>query len=196
MITRSDNNAATTIRNIVGNDALVRPRERVGIWRKFVAGVILGRAARSPPVTWRSWMFEIERHIPKRHRQLRDEAAGEDHPGPSVGGFTPGSDMAFKIHFKGGWAPSGNPGWTINQIAQLGGGPRERDSRSRCWCRENPSMGYGVGDDPRRRPDRLLKKYPQPPPSPTTSNKDEEPGHGRFSPSPREALGAARSRER
>ncbi len=154
MIKRSDNGTATTIRNIVGNDGLVRLAHRVGM-RKFQPAVSWG-ASQITARDQAQWMFEIERHIPKRHRNYAMNLLTEITPSQRWG-IPPEKPHGLEIHFKGGWAPSGNPGWTINQVAQLEG-HGERFSIA-VLSRQNPSMAYGVATI-RGVADKLLAHYP------------------------------------
>ena len=156
MITRSDNASATTIRNIVGNEGLVRLAHKAGMTR-FTPNVTWG----STQITARdqaNWMYAIERYIPKRHRSYAMNLLTRIIPAQSWG-IPPAKPKGFTIHFKGGWAPSGNPGWTVNQVAQLD--PRHGGDRFSLavLTRGSPSMGYGVATI-RGVAQKLLKKYP------------------------------------
>jgi hypothetical protein len=153
MITRSDNATATRIRDIVGNDALVRLANRVGMTR-FQTSSTWGLTQ----ITARDqaqWMFEIERHIPRRHRDYAMRLLTQIVPGQRWG-IPPEVPRGWQIHFKGGWAPTGNPGWTIDQVAQI----ERRGERFSLaiLTRQNPSMAYGV-ETIRGVADRLLKHF-------------------------------------
>ena len=157
MIKRSDNATATRIRDIVGNDALARLANRVGMSR-FETNVVWGHTQ----ITARDqaqWMFEIERQIPSRHRDYAMNLLTKIVPHQRWG-IPPEKPHGYEIHFKGGWAPSGNPGWTVNQVAQLdprGGGDRFSVA---ILTRGSPSKDYGVATI-RGVAERLLKTFPR-----------------------------------
>jgi hypothetical protein len=156
MIKRSDNETATRVRDIVGNDALVRLANRAGMTR-FEAHPIWGLTQ----ITARDqaqWMFEIERHIPRRHREYAMNLLANVIPRQQWG-MPPEVPDGYRIHFKGGWAPSGNPGWTVNQVAQVvPGGVGDRFSLA-ILTRQNPSKEYGIATI-RGVAERLLEKFP------------------------------------
>jgi hypothetical protein len=156
MIKRSDNETATRIRDIVGNDALVRLANRAGMTR-FQTHPIWGLAQ----ITARDqarWMFEIERHIPRRHREYAMNLLANVIPRQQWG-IPPETPDGYRLHFKGGWAPSGNPGWTVNQVAQLS--PRGAGDRFSLaiLTRQSPSKEYGIATIGGVA-ERLLKKFP------------------------------------
>ena len=155
MIIRSDNSSATRIRDIVGNDALVRLANRVGM-SKFAPSVSWG-ASQITARDMAQLMFEIERHIPKRHRNYAMKLLARIVPAQRWG-IPPETPHGLQIHFKGGWFPNVGTSWTINQIAQLEAhGTRFSIA---VLSRQNPSMSYGVATI-RGVADRLLKKYPR-----------------------------------
>jgi hypothetical protein len=156
MIKRSDNETATRIRDIVGNDALARLADRAGM-TKFRTHVIWGLTQVSARDQAR-WMYEIERHIPRRHREYAMNLLEKIIPRQQWG-IPPESPDGYRIHFKGGWAPSGNPGWTVNQVAQIapqGGGDRFSLA---VLTRGSPSKEYGIATI-RGIAERLLEKFP------------------------------------
>ena len=157
MIKRSDNGAATTIRNIVGNDALVRLANRAGMQR-FQPAVSWG-ASQITARDQAQWMFEIERHIPKRHREYAMNLLTKIITRQRWG-IPPERPHGYEIHFKGGWAPSGNPGWTINQVAQLDPGGRGDHFSIAILSRQNPSKDYGI-TTLRGVAEKLLAKFPK-----------------------------------
>jgi hypothetical protein len=138
MIKRSDNDAATTIRNIVGNDALVRLAKRADMTRFQPASSwpLSQITARDQAV----WMYGIREQIPERHRRYAMRLLTRIVARQSWG-IPPEKPKGWKIHFKGGWAPSGNPGWTVNQVSQL----RHEHERFAITVltRQGPSYGYG-----------------------------------------------------
>jgi hypothetical protein len=143
MIKRSDNATATRVRDIVGNEGLAKLANRAGMTR-FQTNVIWGRTQ----ITARdqaNWMFKIERFIPKRHRNYAMNLLTKIIPSQSWG-IPPSKPHGYVIHFKGGWAPSGDPGWTVNQVAQLdprGGGDQGRFSLA-ILTRGSPDRNYGI----------------------------------------------------
>ena len=156
MITRSDNAVATRIRDIVGNEGLARLAHKAGMVR-FQTHPIWGRTQ----ITARdqaNWMFRIERFIPKRHRKYAMGLLTKIIPKQSWG-IPPVKPNGYEIHFKGGWAPSGDPGWTVNQVAQLD--PRHGDRRFSVaiLTRGSPERNYGILTI-RGVAKRLLKDFP------------------------------------
>jgi hypothetical protein len=158
MIKRSDNATATRVRDIVGNEGLARLARRAGMTR-FQTNVVWGRTQ----ITARdqaTWMFEIERHIPKRHRNYAMNLLTKIIPAQSWG-IPPHKPHGYRVHFKGGWAPSGDPGWTVNQVAQLdprGGGERARFSLA-ILTRGSPDRNYGIATI-RAVAKKLLARFP------------------------------------
>lgn len=156
MITRSDNEAATRVRDIVDNEGLVRLANKAGMTR-FSPNDVWGLSQ----ITARdqaNWMFEIERYIPRRHREYAMGLLNRIIPRQSWG-IAPAKPGGYTIHFKGGWAPSGNPGWTVNQVAQLdsnGGGDRFSLA---VLTRGSPSKDYGIATI-RGVAQKLMKKFP------------------------------------
>jgi hypothetical protein len=153
MIKRSDNKAATTIRDIVGNDALVRVAKRSGMERfepaaSWPASQI---TARDQAV----WMYGIRREIPGRHRRYAMDLLSSIIPRQSWG-IPREAPSGWTVYFKGGWAPSGNPGWTVNQVSQL---RREHERFAiTVLTRQGPSQGYGR-ETIRGVAERLLKDF-------------------------------------
>jgi hypothetical protein len=74
-------------------------------------------------------------------------------------GIPPAKPKGYTLHFKGGWAPSGDPGWTVNQVAQFdprGGGRRFSLA---ILTRGSPDRNYGILTI-RGIAQRLLKGFP------------------------------------
>jgi hypothetical protein len=138
MIKRSDNGAATTIRDIVGNDALVRLAKRAGMdrFRPATSWGLSQITARDQA----EWMYGIREQIPERHRKYAMRLLTRIVPSQRWG-IPPEAPDGWKIYFKGGWAPSGNPGWTVNQVSQLRRG-HDRFALT-VLTRQGPSYGYG-----------------------------------------------------
>ena len=114
MIRRSDNVAATQVRDIVGNDGLVRLARRVGM-RAFSPAAIWG-LSRIDAADQTLFFLEIDRFVPRRHRAtamrllssiVRSQRWGIAQVRP------PG----WALYFKGGWG-SGS-GAVDHQVALL-----------------------------------------------------------------------------
>jgi hypothetical protein len=156
MITRSDNSTATQIRDIVGNDGLAKLANKAGM-TKFQTHVIWGRTQ----ITARdqaNWMYRIERFIPQRHRNYAMNLLTKIIPSQSWG-IPPAKPKGYVIRFKGGWAPSGNPGWSVHQVAQFE--PRQGGERFSLaiLTRGSPDRNYGILTI-RGVAQRLLMGYP------------------------------------
>jgi len=156
MIKRSDNSSATQVRDIVGNEGLAKLAHRAGM-AKFQTDVVWGRTQ----ITARdqaNWMYRIERFIPKRHRAYAMNLLTKIIPAQSWG-IPPAKPKGYVIRFKGGWAPSGNPGWTVNQVAQLD--PRHGGKRFSLaiLTRGSPDRNYGIATI-RGIAQRLMKGFP------------------------------------
>jgi hypothetical protein len=115
MITRSDNDAATAVRNIVGNPGLAAVARRAGMhW--FASAVSWGDtqvAALDQAV----FFYGIDSFVPARHRAyVRQLLSGVIAPQrwgiPEVAPHRAG----VRVYFKGGWRPSAG-GWIVNQAA-------------------------------------------------------------------------------
>lgn len=125
---------------------------------RFQTDVIWGRTQ----ITARDqarWMFEIERHIPERHRAYAMNLLTKIIPRQRWG-IPPERPHGYEIHFKGGWAPGGNPGWTVNQVAQLE--PNDGGDRFSLaiLTRQSPSKDHGI-ETIRGVANRLLSNFPR-----------------------------------
>lgn len=115
MIERSDNTAATQVRNIVGNAGLARLARRARM-HHFATAVSWGETQLAAADQAR-FFEQIDRLVPPRHRGyarfLLAHVIEEQRWGiPEV---APGGARVF---FKGGWRPSVG-GWIVNQSALL-----------------------------------------------------------------------------
>jgi hypothetical protein len=100
MIRRSDNVAATRIRDLVGNAAVVRLAERAGMTRFEIASVWgLSRITARDQTTF---FLEIEDLLPERHRAYALRLLRTIVPSQRWGmaQVAPGG---WTLHFKGGW---------------------------------------------------------------------------------------------
>jgi hypothetical protein len=136
MIRRSDNGAASRVRDIVGNGSLARLARRVGM-RRFESSANWG----STQITAgdQSKLFlRIDRFVVRRHRRtamrLLNTIVGEQRWG--IARARPGG---WAIYFKGGWG-SGT-GAVDHQIALLRRGRRR--VAVAILTTGNPSHGYG-----------------------------------------------------
>jgi hypothetical protein len=117
MITRSDNETATTIRNRVG-DAAVRRVARDAEMKDFRIHASWGLSEITASDQAR-FLFDIEDTIPERHEgyalKLLSKIVSSQR-----WGIPPARPRGWEIHFKGGWSPeSGGPDWRVNQVALL-----------------------------------------------------------------------------
>ena len=100
MIRRSDNLAATRIRDIVGNAALVRLAHRAGMTR-FAVHPIWGMSL----ITARDqtlFFLELERLLPARHRAYALRLLRSIVPSQRWG-MARAIPEGWRLHFKGGW---------------------------------------------------------------------------------------------
>jgi beta-lactamase class A len=117
MIRRSDNAAATAIRDRIGNGALVRLARAAGM-KSFRAAAIWGLSQITARDQTR-FFLHIERHIPPRHRayamRLLSHIVRSQRWG--IGAVAP---KGWKLYFKGGWGAG--TGLVDNQVALLSRG--------------------------------------------------------------------------
>jgi hypothetical protein len=113
MITRSDNDAATRVRDIVGNPGLAALARRVGM-RSFASAVSWGDTNLSAG-DQAVFFYGIDRFVPPRHRAYAMSLLSHVIPGQRWGvpEVVPHGERVF---FKGGWRPSAG-GWIVNQAA-------------------------------------------------------------------------------
>jgi beta-lactamase class A len=114
MIRRSDNIAATTIRNIVGDAALVRLAHRAHMTR-FAPAPIWGLSHITARDQTRLFL-KIETFIPKRHRATAMTLLRTIIP-EQRWGVARARPPQWKIYFKGGWGAG--TGLVDHQVAQL-----------------------------------------------------------------------------
>lgn len=119
MITRSDNDAATAVRDIVGNRGLLRVAAAAGM-RDFTPARSWG-SSRITAADQARLFFHIDRLVSQRHRddarRLLSSIVARQR-----WGIPPASPPGWTIFFKGGWRPKA--GWTVNQAALLEQAPR------------------------------------------------------------------------
>lgn len=116
MIRRSDNGAATRVRNFVGNGALVRLAHRVGM-RDFAPSLSWG-ATRISARDQAKLFLRIDRFVVRRHRRFAMRLLGSivSHQRWGVAQVRP---RGWALYFKSGWVPG-----TENQVALLRRGQR------------------------------------------------------------------------
>ena len=137
MIRRSDNGAASAIHGNVGNRGLRRLARRAGM-KRFDPNPVWGGSQ----ITARDqarFFFRIRGLIPERHRSYALGLLRRIVPGQRWG--VPRADpRGWRVHFKGGWTPSGG-GWRVHQAALL----RKRNRRLALavLTEGGPSLGYG-----------------------------------------------------
>ena len=139
MIRRSDNGAADAIHANVGSQGLRRLARRAGMSR-FIPSPSWGGSQ----ITARDqarFFFRIRGLIPERHRSYALGLLRRIVPRQRWG-VPPGRPKGWRVHFKGGWYPSGG-GWRVHQAALLRRGDRRLSIA--VLTEGGPSLGYGAG---------------------------------------------------
>jgi hypothetical protein len=134
MITRSDNGAATRVRNIVGNGGLTRLARRVRM-KDFATSPSWGSTQISPYDQTR-FFYRLDAWIPRRHRGYARELLANV-IGSQRWGIPPALPKGWRIYFKGGWLPPR----VVNQVALLERG--KRHVAIAVFTAGDPSFGYG-----------------------------------------------------
>jgi hypothetical protein len=119
MIRRSDNVSATRMRDIVGNDGLLRLARRVGM-RAFAPAAIWG-LSRIDAADQTLLFLHIDRFVPRRHRAYALRLLGSIVPSQRWG-IAQVRPPGWALYFKGGWG-SGS-GAVDHQVALLRRGQR------------------------------------------------------------------------
>jgi Beta-lactamase enzyme family len=114
MIRRSDNVAATRVRDIVGNDGLVRLARRAGM-RAFTPAPIWG-LSRIDAADQTLFFLDIDRYVPSRHRAYALKLLSSIVPSQRWG-IAQVRPPGWALYFKGGWG-SGS-GAVDHQVALL-----------------------------------------------------------------------------
>ena len=136
MITRSDNRAATLVRNIVGNAGLVRVARRVRM-KDFATAPSWGSTQISPYDQTRLF-WRIDAFVPKRHRGYA-RALLSNVIASQRWGLPPALPSGWRIYFKGGWLPPR----LVNQVGLLERG--NTHIAIAVFTDGDPSFGYGQG---------------------------------------------------
>lgn len=117
MITRSDNDAATSIHGLVGGDGLIEIARRAGM-RDFAAAPAWG-VSRLTAADGARLMLRFERLVPRRHRALALSLLARIVP-EQRWGIADAAPRGWRLHFKGGWDPPRATASAVNhQIALL-----------------------------------------------------------------------------
>ena len=136
MVRRSDNVAASRVRDLVGNGALEHLADRAGMGRFATApswGSTLVTAAGQAKL-----FLRIDRYVVARHRATALRLLGTV-IGPQRWGVAQAPHSGWTLHFKGGWGDG--DGEVDHQVALLRRG-RHRVAVA-ILTAANPSHGYG-----------------------------------------------------
>jgi hypothetical protein len=136
MIRWSDNVAATRVRDIVGNDGLLRLAHRVGM-RAFAPAAIWG-LSRIDAADQTLFFLHIERYVPRRHRAAALRLLSSIVPSQRWG-IAQVRPAGWALYFKGGWG-SGT-GAVDHQVALLRRGKRRLSVA--ILTTSSPSHDYG-----------------------------------------------------
>ena len=117
MITRSDNGAATRVRDIVGNAGLARLARRVGM-KDFATARSWG-STRISPYDQTRLFWHLDSYLPKRHRAYARSLLASVIP-TQRWGLPPALPAGWRIYFKGGWLPP----QLVNQVGLFERGDR------------------------------------------------------------------------
>jgi len=120
MITRSDNNAATRVRSIVGNRGLRRLARRVGM-KHFATARAWGNT-RIAAADQARFFSRIDELVPRRHRRYARRLL-RSIVGPQRWGIPQSLPKGARAYFKGGWRPVAG-GWIVHQVALVERGKR------------------------------------------------------------------------
>jgi hypothetical protein len=136
MVRWSDNVAATRVRDIVGDDGLVRLARRVGM-RAFSPAAIWG-LSRIDAADQTLFFLQIDRYVPRRHRATAMRLLSSIVPAQRWG-IARVRPPGWALYFKGGWG-SGS-GAVDHQVALLRRG--ERRVSVAILTTGSPSHAYG-----------------------------------------------------
>ena len=136
MVRWSDNVAATRVRDLVGNDGLVRLARRVGM-RAFTPAPVWG-LSRIDAADQTLFFLHIERFVPRRHRATALRLLSSIVP-TQRWGIARVRPPGWALYFKGGWG-SGS-GAVDHQVALLRRGARRLSVA--ILTTGSPSHAYG-----------------------------------------------------
>jgi hypothetical protein len=135
MITRSDNKAATRVRDIVGNGGLVKLARRVRM-KDFATSTVSWGSTQISAYDQARLFWRIHAYVPKRHRGYA-RALLADVIRSQRWGIPPVLPSGWRIYFKGGWLPPR----LVSQVALLERG-NQRVAIA-VLTDGDPSFGYG-----------------------------------------------------
>ena len=137
MIRSSDNDAADAVMAQVGTGGLARLARRAGM-RRFVPDEVWGGSqvtARDQAV----FFARLRRLIPRQHRTYALTLLSSIRSDQRWG-LPRAVPAGWRVHFKGGWFPSG--GWRVHQAALLTRGRRQLALA--VLTQGDPTLGYGA----------------------------------------------------
>jgi hypothetical protein len=134
MIVRSDNKAASRIRNIVGNDGLVMLARRAKM-KDFAPSFSWGSTQISAYDQAR-FFRRFDAFVPRRHRRFARSLLASV-IGPQRWGIPPVRPRGWQVYFKGGWLPPR----VVNQSALVKRGHTRIGIA--VLTDDDPSFGYG-----------------------------------------------------
>jgi hypothetical protein len=134
MITRSDNRAASRVRDVVGNAGLAKLARRAHM-KDFATAPSWG-ATRISAYDQARLFWRLDRFVPRRHRRYaRSLLAGVI--GPQRWGIPPALPAGWRIYFKGGWLPPR----VVSQVGLIERG--DKRIAIAVLTGGNPSFAYG-----------------------------------------------------
>ena len=136
MIRRSDNRAASRVRDIVGNGSLRRLARRAGM-RRFATKPTWG-VTRVCTADQTRFFLRLDRFVARRHRPTALRLLGTIVPSQRWG-IARARPRGWNLYFKGGWGD--NSGEVDHQVALLTRGGRR--VAVGIMTSQNPSKAYG-----------------------------------------------------
>lgn len=137
MIQRSDNDAATAVRDLVTNDGLRAVARRAGM-QHFTPARSWG-SSRITASDQARFFFGLDALVPELHRPFARELFTTIIPSQRWG-IPAATPPGWTVFFKGGWRPAN--GWVVNQAAFLEGPPGR--IAIAILSDHNPSFAYGT----------------------------------------------------
>jgi hypothetical protein len=137
MIQRSDNDAATAVRDLVTNDGLREVARRAGMLH-FTPARSWG-SSRITASDQARFFFQLDALVPELHRPFARELLTTIIPSQRWG-IPAATPPGWTVFFKGGWRPL--DGWVVNQAAFLEGPPGRLAIA--ILSDHNPSFAYGT----------------------------------------------------
>jgi hypothetical protein len=137
MIQRSDNDAATAVRDVVGDDGLREVARRAGML-DFAAARSWG-SSRITAADQARFFYQLDALVPELHRPFARQLLATIIP-TQRWGIPAATPPGWTVFFKGGWRPTN--GWVVNQAAFLEGPPGRLAIA--ILSDHNPSFAYGT----------------------------------------------------